>query len=160
MKTQRMELKMEQQQNKEDLEILIGDDAFKDISTEIIFNSTYKPCLQEAHPEYNFNWTLETDHQKVIEEAKTGKYDVVITDLDYSGGGTGKEGYEVVDAINTMNPRPYLVLCTSCDNQKEIKEETDGKIDGKTGSQGGGHKFDDLMTLLVQHFDKKSGGSE
>lgn len=137
------------------LNILIGDDEFKDFLTEMIFKQDYIPRLQNQSGTYHFNWQCETDSQTVINEAQTGRYEVVVTDLDYTGGGKGKEGYDVVDAVSRMNPKPLLILCSSCDNVKEIKEKTEGKIDFRAGGTGGRHKFGDLIEILAKHFNEQ-----
>jgi hypothetical protein len=139
---------------KQTLNILIGDDEFKDFLTERIFKQNYVSQLKEQTPGYEFNWRYETDSQSVIRQATTGTYDIIVTDLDYSGGGRGKEGYEVIDMISKMNPRPILILCTSCDNEREIEEKTRGKIDFRAGGTGKGHKFSDLVEILSKHLNK------
>jgi len=139
---------------KQTLNILIGDDEFKDFLTERIFKQNYVRQLQDQTPGYELNWRYETDSQSVIREAITGTYEIVVTDLDYSGGGRGKEGYEVIDMISRMNPRPLLILCTSCDNDKEIEERTGGKIDFRAGGARKGHKFSDLVEILSKHLNK------
>ena len=134
--------------------ILIGDDEFQDFITEMFFKNDYLPKLQIQTPGYQFNVTYETEARAVIDQVRTGKYDIVVTDLDYSGGGSGKEGYEVIDVVAKLNPRPFTILCSSCDRHKEIEEKTKGKIDARAGGSGKGHKFGDLVEILAKHFSK------
>jgi len=135
--------------NNKNLEILVGDDAFKEIFVDQIFNNTYIPELKKGLSEYEVNVTTDIDYKEVIQNAS--KYDVVVTDLDYTGYGKGKEGYEVVDAISKMNPKPLIIMCTSSDEYQEIEEKTAGKINYLAGA-GEGHKFDDLLRILIKHY--------
>lgn len=135
------------------LNILIGDDEFKDCFTQTIFRQDYVARLQKQVSDYQFNWTYKTDSREVTCEAKTGKYNVVITDLDYTGGGKGKEGYGVIEEVCKINPKPLLILCSSCDRHEEVKEKTYGKIDFRAGGNGKGHKFDHLVEILTKHFN-------
>lgn len=131
------------------LEILIGDDAFLEVFTIMTFNDAYIPRLKEGLKEYEISVKIETNPEKVIQEAS--KYDVVVTDLDYTGDARGRQGYEVVDAVAKLSPKPLLILCTSSDNYAEIKEKTEGKIDYHAGPNGL-HKFDDLVDILINHY--------
>jgi len=137
------------------INILIGDDNFIEAFTYQIFSNEYIPKLQNQVPSYTFNWKLEIKPETVIRNAQTGKYDIVITDLDYCGYGTGKEGYEVVDKISEMPSRPLLILCTSSNNIQEINERTKGKIDFRAGGCPGRHKFDDLINFLIEYYSDK-----
>ncbi len=145
---------MSGEDEKKTLEILIGDDEFMDITTEMIFKSDYVPMLRQKLPNYDVKVTCVTAPKRVIEEASTGRYDVVVTDLDYTGGGRGREGYDVVDAVTAMTPRPVLMLCTSSDRFEEIRQRTAGKIDYHAGCTGKGHKFGDMMEKLAEHYAK------
>ncbi|MDP2750005.1 MAG: hypothetical protein Q8O89_04185 [Nanoarchaeota archaeon] len=131
------------------LEILIGDDGFLEPVTMIIFKEDYAQKLKRELSGYEINIAYETNPQRVIE--KGSRYDVIVTDLDYTGDGTGKQGYDVIDAISKLNPRPLIILCTSSDNHEEIQEKTQGKIDYLAGT-GQGHKFGDLIDVLIGHY--------
>ncbi|MBN2052865.1 hypothetical protein JW756_05150 [Candidatus Woesearchaeota archaeon] len=136
---------------KDRLEILVGDDAFRDVLTSQIFQKYHIPKLKEGLKEYDVRVACETMPEKVMAEA--AKYDAVVTDLDYSEGGMGREGYAVIDAVSKLKPAPLLILCTSCDNIKEILGRTRGKIDYLAGT-GRGHKFDQLIRILISHYSK------
>jgi hypothetical protein len=136
------------------LEIIFGDDMFLDSFTSRIFESDYAPMLQDKVKDYKICWKLVTKHDELIKEAKTGLYDVVVTDLDYAGGGSGKEGYAVIDEVSMLSPKPLLILCTSSDNFQEIARMTQGKIDYHAGGKGKGHKFDELVEVLAAHYSK------
>jgi len=51
---------------------------------------------------------IEVDYSEtpegVIEKAKVGNYDAIVTDMNYERDGTGKEGLEVLDAIKDLSP--------------------------------------------------------
>ncbi|MBN2053048.1 hypothetical protein JW756_06090 [Candidatus Woesearchaeota archaeon] len=142
---------MEEKDEKKTLEILIGDDLFDNPSSLYLFERVYGLKLKEGLREYDVRLTLETMPARMIAEA--AKYDVVVTDLDYTGDGSGKQGYEVIDSVCKLNPRPLLILCTSCDDQKEISERTQGKIDYHAGT-GVDHKFNQLIDFLIAHYKK------
>jgi len=133
---------------KEKLEILLGDDAFYDSSTKNIFKEAYLSKLNENLINYEINFTLETEPKKVIENAH--KYQIVVTDLDYTGDGCGKQGYEIIEHVSNLNPKPLLILCTSSDNIIEINKMVRTKIDYHAGT-GKGHKFEDLIEILTKH---------
>lgn len=128
------------------LAILIGDDMFAMPVEEMTVRSQYITPFLERNPSVRIE-TLSRP-QRVIDEAKTGKYGIVVTDLNYSGDGSGTQGYDVIDALNQLNPKPRIVLCTSTD-KPEVKERVRGKIDFFAGSQEG-HKFTTLFKYLSE----------
>jgi hypothetical protein len=134
---------------KKSLDILIGDDAFLDFFTRQVFQDHYVPRLKSRLKSYDIKIAYETKPERVIVEAS--KFDVVVTDLDYTGDGAAKQGYDVIDAVCRLNPKPLLILCTSCDRLEEISEMTRGKIDYHAGI-GHGHKFDRLVDILTTHY--------
>lgn len=138
---------------KQTIDILIGDDEFKDLTTKSIFKNLHENKLKESLPSFTINWKYVTEPEKIIEEAKIKNYDVIVTDLDYDGDGSGKQGYEIVDTISQMQHKPLLILCTSSNNYQEIKARTQGKIDYHAGT-GQGHKFNDLVNILIKHYQK------
>ncbi|MDO8480445.1 MAG: hypothetical protein Q7S65_01365 [Nanoarchaeota archaeon] len=131
------------------LEILIGDDLFLEFMTRYTVVPSLTQRLQEGILDYTVNVSTETDPEKVIQRAR--QYDVVVTDLDYTGDGTGRQGFQIVDAVAQMNPKPLLILCTSSDRHAEIKERTAGKVDYVAGL-GADQKFEDLIGKLIQHY--------
>lgn len=145
----------------EKLEILIGDDMFAEPMPMRIIENSYIPNLKETFPEYSLEVKMVESPNEVIEEAKTGKYDVVVTDLDYSGvtdwdfsgRATRKEGFDVINAVSQLKPRPLIILCTSSDSYDEIQRRTEGKIDYHAG-KGASNKFEDLTNILIQHYKK------
>jgi hypothetical protein len=143
------------------LNILVGDDEMGFPSNQSTFEQFIAPKFQRAVPDYKVNWNYESRPQRTIEEARTGRYDVVVTDLDYSdcGNGSHKEGYDVIDAVCTMNPKPLLVLCTSSEDSPEMEQRTKGKIEIRAGG-GDNHKLVDLVDKLTEHFQGLKGGNE
>jgi len=139
------------------LSILLGDDEMGP-ATQSVFEQEFTPRLQRALPNYQINWHYEMLPQRVIDEARTGRYDLVVTDLDYSdfGDRSHKDGYRIIDAVCTMNPKPLLILCTSTKDNPEMEQRTKGKINFKVGG-GNNHKFSDLIDKLIEHFQMKEG---
>lgn len=136
------------------LEILVGDDAFLDVFTRMVWDGTYVPRLQAGLAGYDVHVDIVTDAREVIGMASG--YDTVVTDLDYDGDGRGKQGYDVIDYVAKLEPKPLLVLCTSSDNHGEISLRTLGKIDYHAGTRGL-HKFDDLVDVLIGHYMGQDG---
>ncbi|MEI7719065.1 MAG: hypothetical protein WCI72_04310 [archaeon] len=138
-------------QTKKTLEVLFGDDQFADISTEMIFKGDYVSQLAKKLPNLSINWNCQENYLSTIKEVQTGKYDVVVTDLQYTTN--GKEGFEVVDTACNLSPRPLIVLCT---NARET-QQAEGKADyiAKPHDKCF-HKFDSLIEVLAKHF----GGSQ
>lgn len=129
------------------IEILFGDDQFADVQTRCIFNNDYIPSLNQQVPQFRFNWNCQTDHKATIDEAKTGRYEVVVTDLQYTTN--GQEGYEVAEAVSNLSPKPLLILCTN----SEVKSWTERGID-LVARPGDGcfHKFDALIKVLADYY--------
>lgn len=138
------------QTRKQTLNILIGDDLIgHPVTSQYI--TPYFTRIEEELTGYDVQITLQERPEKVIEEALTGKYDVVVTDLDYGMFGTKESGYDIVDAIAGMEKRPLVIMNTSCDNTGTIKERTVGKVDHYSGEN---HidKFEGLVDVLVKHY--------
>jgi hypothetical protein len=151
----------EERKTNRSLRILIGDDELDFLANQFEFERYIAPKLHGAVPNHKVNWNYESSPQRTIEEARTGRYDIVVTDLDYAdyGNGSHREGYEVIDAVCIMNPRPLLVLCTSSKDNPEMEQRTKGKIDFRAGG-GDSHKLVDLVDKLTEHFQKLKGGNE
>jgi len=131
------------------LEILFGDDQFADASTRYFFQKDYAPMLQERVPSIQFNWKYETSHEETIREAQTGKYEVVVTDLNYTNG--KEEGYEVVEKACRVQPKPLVILCTAS-NSPELRTKAVDADYIATSNERCFHKFDGLVEVLAKHF--------
>ena len=133
------------------IEVLFGDDQFADVQTRCIFKNDYISELNKQVPGIQFNWNCQTDHLETIREAETRKYHVVVTDLQYTTN--GHEGYEVVDAVSRLIPKPLLILCTN----SEVEQRADQKIDF-IARPGGKcfHKFDALIKVLADQYQKEA----
>lgn len=134
---------------KKNIEVLFGDDQFAEVQTRCIFKSDYANELNKQFNEVQFNWTYQTDHQETIREAQTGKYDVVVSDLNYTNN--GEQGYEVIEQVSRLNPKPLLILCTAS-KSPEISSKA-GRADF-IATAGGKcfHKFDALIKILGEHY--------
>jgi hypothetical protein len=104
------------------LEILIGDDLFGS-DEERLIREHYIPPLEEAVGR-KINVTYRRRQGQVIEEARKGTYDIIVTDLQYGeireGEFENKEGFKVIRAVRQMVeeraiPKPYLILFTNAE---------------------------------------------
>jgi len=133
------------------LEILVGDDLFMNATIKYSFKDIYIKKIEDGLPDYEINVQMEKTPEAVVKNAS--QYDVVVTDLDYDGDARGKQGYDVIDQVCKLNPKPLLILCTSSDSYEEIKQRTEGKIDYHAGPNGY-HKFEDLVDIITKHYQK------
>lgn len=142
------------------LNILLGDDELF-ASTVSFFEQNQARTMQDALQDYKLSWEYQMKPERVISEAQTGKYDVVVTDLDYGecGDGSHKDGYKIIDEVSKMSPKPQIVLCTSKKQDEEMAQRTRGKVDLIAG-MGKGHKWDTLADVLIKHFQDMKGGNE
>jgi|SRR3989344_329986 len=140
------------------LEVLVGDDELASPISWIEIRRCYFKLLQERLASYCEVKIKEASKpEQVIREAQTGKYDIIVTDLDYqTEGRVGTEGYKVLDAIADMTfaKKPLVILCTSSDSQQETirRKLKEGKMDLYIGSRGMNHKFANLVNYLVERF--------
>jgi hypothetical protein len=86
--------------------ILLGDD-------HLDFAKKAMPYIPGAEVTYL------DDHEEVIAEAKTGDYDLVITDLQYTPNGT--EGFTVLEELQDLDVRK--ILWTAAASQPYVKEK-------------------------------------
>jgi hypothetical protein len=132
------------------IEILFGDDQFADIQTKCIFEGDYTRRLKDQFPDLRFNWNCQEDYQATIDEAKTGRYDVVVTDLQYTTNGC--EGYDVVKAVSKVIPKPIIILCTN----SKVESWTERGIDFVAKPEKGFyHKFDALIKVLADYYKSR-----
>ncbi len=144
---------------KETLDILIGDDLFAMPMQARSIKRSLEPLK-----EYGMNLTYASTPQEIIREAKKGTYNAIITDLDYgTTGRVGTEGFEILEEIAKipLNPKPYIILCTSQDThietiQQKIAEE---KLDVLIGP-GSFNKFTTLRDYLTQHYSQQRAPAE
>ena len=136
------------------LNILLGDDQLLG-STIFFFEKNQAKRMQDTLSDYKINWEYEMKPEKVISKAETGNYNVVVTDLDYGdfGDGSHKDGYQIIDTVCKLNPKPLLILCTSTKESEEMRQKVNGKADFIAGPEKG-HKFDGLADILIKHFQK------
>jgi DNA-binding NarL/FixJ family response regulator len=132
--------------------ILVGDDSFLEPYVGMAWRDEYVPTIIEQLKVLGYDTTIQSVKKPEDVVANAPEADVVVTDLDYTGHARGTEGYDVVDAVSQLNPKPLLILCTSSDDQQEIKARTDGKIDYQAGHLNKGHKFDELVEVLINHY--------
>ncbi len=130
------------------IDILIGDDLFAWPAACGAIETTLAQ-IQGKLAGHKISYTTESVPSAVIKEAATGKYNVVVTDLDYEFDMSRKEGYGVVDAVAAMTPKPLLILCTSSDRVDRSRLE--GKIDYLV-TDGTSNKFDALVDRLAAHY--------
>jgi len=140
---------------KKTIEVLFGDDQL-DVLTLNVFKNGHLLNLTNQVPNIAFNWTYKLDHTKTIEEARTGKYDVVVTDMQYTPN--GKQGLEVIDIVSKLSPKPLLILCSNCDLKEEGISLDNSAVDYVAGVGGNFfHKFDSLIHILTEHFKQGRG---
>jgi ActR/RegA family two-component response regulator len=146
--------KQTEQVERKKVSILIGDDELINPQTRAIFNSDYSTELAERNPKYEFNWKIETEAEEVIREARTGRYDVVVTDLNYTN--QGEEGYQIIDELQEIRDKSKLILCTSSD-EPNIRAKVEGKVDFYScpshvnGDYFGRHKWGNLVNILDEN---------
>jgi len=142
------------------LSILLGDDELF-ASTISFFEQNQAKRIQDELPDYRLNWEYQMKPERVIEKARTGKYDVVITDLDYGdcGDGSHKDGYQIIDEVSKLNPKPLLILCTSKKQDEEMTQRTNEKVDFIAGMEKT-HKWNTLADVLIKHFQNLKRGNE
>lgn len=156
---------IQQNEGAKPLEMLIGDDMFASPLDAMEIKRGYlKPLHERLAPTYNLNITDASSPRQMIREAQTGKYNIIVTDLNYqTEGRVGTEGYEVLDAISIMSlpKKPFVILCTSADNQQmNIQRKlAERKMDICIGSEGGNHKFANLVEYLVGKFGGIQNGT-
>jgi len=136
-------------QTKKTLEILFGDDQFGDASTRYCFKNDYQSALKERVPSVQFNWTLTEGYEETIREVQTGKYNVVVSDLNYTN--RGEEGYDVIAKASNVQPKPLVILCTASDS-KDLRAKAVGTDYIATANEKYFHKFDGLIEILAKHF--------
>lgn len=137
----------------------MGDDQINP-PTEKKFTLLYASRIQKALPNHQINWHYECTPQATITEALTGRYDVVVTDLDFGEDGdkSHEEGYKIIDAVSKMNPRPLLILCTSNDETPEMSERINEKA--MKSPIKGFHKWEGLADFLITHIKELKGGEK
>lgn len=147
-----------QRENAKPLEILIGDDMFAFPMDALTVRQAYlKPLQKRLASEYALHIEEAATPEQMIREAQTGRYDVIVTDLDYqTESKVGTEGYQVLDAIASMNlpKKPFVILCTSSDSEQENiqRKLKEGRMNAYLGSKGTAHKFGNLLTYLFSRY--------
>lgn len=163
--TQTNETQRNEKENKQSLEILIGDDLFGWPAESMEVERGYlHPLRNTLSKDYNARITQASTPEQMLAEASKGVYDLIISDLDYqTTGRVGTEGYGVFDSINVMAlaKKPFRVLCTSSDNQKDEIESriADGRIDAYVGAKS--HiKFKLLVDFVINKYQTKQRAPE
>ncbi len=142
------------------LEILIGDDLFMDPVSSIQVEKCLNAIPERLAGNYTVAITQAAHPTKMMREGQRGIYDIIVSDLDYgTTGRVGTEGFQIVDHIAAMqlSKKPYVIMCTSSDNQgEEIQRRIDAKIINAYVGDGAHHKFQ----TSVEHIAQKYGGDE
>ena len=145
------------------LEILIGDDLFADPMASRSLKRSLEP-LRQAIEGYEVNITYANTPEEVLHEARTQKYQAIVTDLDYgTTGRVGTEGFDILDQLATysFNPRPLILLCTSQDAHKEAIQQKikEGKLNAVVGP-GSFNKFFALKDYLIEYYSTTGAPAE
>ena len=146
---------------RKNLEILIGDDLFADPIVSRSLKRSIEP-IKEILKHYKVGITYASTPKAMIQVVSAKSYDLIVTDLDYgTTGRVGTEGFEILDAINTMNPKPYILLCTSQDTHKEAIQKclASGKLNAVVGP-GSFNKFSALKDHLIHYYSKTGAPAE
>lgn len=158
------EMQMKLKEQRQTLEILVGDDLFGIPSDSSMIKNNYLEPMKEKISGYSVYITYAENPREVVQEALTGKYDVIVTDLDYATTGrVGTEGFEVINEIakTQLVKKPFVILCTSSDNQNEAiqRQVNEKKIDAVVGVKSL-NKFTSLVDYLVKKYSVNLNTSE